>query len=84
MVPQVRTKMREKGKLGKQQKKQNKKTNLRMNKSKENTLKYMHKVIITSRIEMLELPNFGHMTTCTSKYKYTHDTQNIYLYFKKT
>ena len=55
-----------------------------MNKSKENTLKYMHKVIITSRIEMLELPNFGHMTTCTSTYKYTHDTQNIYLYFKKT
>ena len=38
----------------------------------------------TSRIEMLELPNFGHMTTCTSKYKYTQNTQNIYLYFKKT
>ena len=33
-----------------------------MNKSKENTLKYMHKVIITSRIEMLKLQNFGHMT----------------------
>ena len=55
-----------------------------MNKSKENTVKYMLKIIITSCIEMLELPNFGPMTTCTSKYKYTRNTQNIYLYFKKT
>ena len=37
VVFQVRTKMRERGKLGKQ-----KKNNLRMNKSKENTLIYMH------------------------------------------
>ena len=72
---EVRTKMREKSKLGKQKKKQ-KQTNLRMNKSKENTLKHMYKVIITSRIEII--------LKCTSKYKYTHNTQSMYLYFKNS
>ena len=56
MVPQVRKKMRENGKLGKQkkqnktEKKQNKnktKQNLRTNRSKENTLIYMHMSIYT-------------------------------------
>ena len=58
MVPNVRKKMRENDKLGKQKNpkqnrkknklKQNKtKQNLRMNRSKENTLIYMHMSIYT-------------------------------------